>query len=109
MAPSWKLPGNPTPQSPYVYRAIDANGKAITITIDYNNTTRALLDATVVRDAGCLYGTLYVGFGGDGKVESSTKKISVPVGTRSFTAAQLNAVGLTTIEDITGLQITAAA
>lgn len=104
-----KLPGNPPPQSPYVYKAIDANGKAITITIDYNNSTGALIDGTVVRDAGCLYGTLYIGFGSDGSVESSTKKISVPVGTRSFTANQMAAVGLTNISDIKSVQITAAA
>jgi hypothetical protein len=105
---SRRLPGNVTP-NPWEYKAEDYLNRAITITFSWNATTRALTGANVTRDVGCLYGTIYVGFGSDGKVESSTRKISVPEGSRSFTANQLHAANLDTIDDVIGLQITAAA
>lgn len=104
------LPGNPPPVSPYIYKAIDANGLAITIVFAYDNTTRILGNATISRDQGCLYSTIYIGVGGDGAVQSSTRKIPVPQGasSRPFPQGQLNAIGLTIVDDVLGSQITAA-
>jgi hypothetical protein len=104
-----ELPGNPPPVSPYVYQALDYQNLAITITFNYDNTARALGDATIARDQGCLYGTIYIGLGGDGTVLSSTKKIPVQqgVGVRTFAQGQLNAIGLISIDDILSSQITA--
>jgi hypothetical protein len=104
-----RIPGNVT-ANPWEYRAEDYQGNAISITFPWDNTTRALTGATATRDVGCVYDVIYVGFGADGKVESSTRKISLKnfTGSKSFTATQLAAVGLNTIDDILSLQITAA-
>jgi hypothetical protein len=103
------IPGNVTP-NPWVYQALDFAERAITITFPWNASTRALQNATIERDQGCLYSTIYIGFGGDGRVESSSQKIPVQqgVGARTFSAGQLGALGLNTIDDILDSQITAA-
>lgn len=103
------IPGNQTP-NPWVYRAQDAYGKAISISFPWNPADRTLENATIQGDKGCLYTTIYIGFGGDGKVTSSTKKINVPQGSggRQFPASQLASLGLNTIDDILSSQITAA-
>lgn len=96
-----------TQQSPWVYQATDYLNRSLTITVTFNNGTRALSGATVVRDVGCLYSKIYMGVGGDGKPDSTTRKVTVPEGTTPVSQATLNGIGLTTIEDIIALQITA--
>jgi hypothetical protein len=93
--------------SPWVWSAADYLGRTITITSNFNNATRALQASSVVRAAGCLYGHLYIGLGGDGTPDSTTKSFAVPVGTTSITANQMSAKGLNTIDDVLALQITA--
>lgn len=101
--------GNPPPVSPYVYRAADYQGFVISATFDYDNTTRVLLDATLHRDAACVYTHIVVGTGADGKPNSSTRVLNLTgfSGDKAFTAQQLSGVGLNTIDDVLGLQITA--
>lgn len=95
-------------QTPYVWDSgFDANGKGIRITLTFNNATRALSGATIVRDAGCLYRQILVGVGADGRPDSSTRAFNVPFGTTAVTQAQLNARNLTTIEDFLAFQLTA--
>lgn len=103
------IPGNPTP-NPWVYRAEDNANRVIQVSFPWDPTTRALQNATIQADQGCQYTTIYIGFGGDGKVTSSTQKINVPQGgsARTFAAGQLNGMGLNTIDDILHSQITAA-
>lgn len=105
------LPGNPqaTP-NPWLYTARDSTGKAISISFPWDSTTRALQNATIQADQGCMYTTIYIGFGADGQVLSSAKKIPVPqgVGARTFAAGQMSSMGLNTIDDILTSQITAA-
>lgn len=96
-----------TPVSPYTYEAKDYQDAVIRGVFNYDNATRELLSLQAHRDAGCLYTKIVVGFGGDGSVETSTRKVTVPVGDTNITKAQLNSVGLTTIDDILSLQITA--
>jgi hypothetical protein len=58
----------------------------------------------------CLYTKILIGLGGDGTPDSTTRKITVPDGTTVLTPQQLAALaaqGLSTIEDILALQITA--
>ena len=93
--------------SPWLWSAPDYLERAITLTVNFNNATRALQNSTVVRDAGCLYGHVYIGLGADGTPDTTTKSFAVPVGTTTLTANQLGNKGLNTIDDVLALQITA--
>lgn len=110
--PTLDKPGGPV-SSPYVNDSgIDANGRHITVTWAFNNATRNLQSCTVHRDAGCLYTKILVGIGADGTPDSTTHSFNVgnvnnpPDPDKVFNAAQMSAVGLDTIEDVLGLQIT---
>lgn len=94
--------------SPYVYEAGDYQGKVIRITVTFDNATRAITGCTVHRDAGCVYNNIYVGLGGDGTPNSTTKSFkNIPTGDTVIPVSQLVNQGLTVIEDILALQITA--
>lgn len=93
--------------SPWVWTAADANGASITISVDFNASTRALQGATVVRNTGCLYRTILIGLGTDGTPDTAANAFPVPYGTSSLTARQLTRNGLATIDDVLALQITA--
>jgi hypothetical protein len=47
--------------SPWVSPFPDYQGNKITVTVNYNNATRAITGATVVRDAGCVFSKLLIG------------------------------------------------
>lgn len=102
--------GDPV-QSPWVYDSgPDYQGNRLTITVSFNNSTRAVTGAVVHRDAGCVYDHIYIGLGPDGRPNSSTRVFAVPnlEGNRNITAAALNANGINVIEDLFLLgQITA--
>lgn len=82
----------------------DYQGKAITGTVTFNGSN-VLLGGTVIRDAGCVYTKILVG---DPENPSKTINVANLNGSRSFSQAQLNAVGLVNVSDIIGFQITAA-
>ena len=88
--------------SPFIWSATDYLERAITVTFPFDNTTHALADATVVRDAGCLWGTLMIG-----DPNGAVKTFAVPFGTSTVRSQQLKNNGLNTIDDIFALQITA--
>lgn len=95
-------------QSPWVWQAVDfTRVKVIRITVAFDNATRVLSGATVFRDPECLFTKVYIGVGADGAPDSTPRAIPVPAGSHAFTAAQMAAVGLHTIEDILAFQITA--
>lgn len=104
MTASRRPPSGPPP-SPFVYDTADYLDRHLTITINYDNSTRALINATVHRDAGCMYKKIYVGLGADGTPDSTTHVFSVPnlEGDRNITAAGLTAAGLNVIEDVYAL------
>jgi hypothetical protein len=95
--------------NPLVVPIPDNYGKNMTISFAFNDATRALTGATVTRDDGCQWSRLYLGVGPDGTVETSPKLFNLEgiVGARQFTPGQLGAVGLSTIEQVWALQITA--
>jgi hypothetical protein len=97
----------PPMTSPYVQQFQDNFGKFISITVNFNNTTRALSGATVFRDATCQWTHIYIGLGADGTPDTTDKAFTVPAGTSSVSAQQLRQRGLNTIEDVLALQITA--
>jgi hypothetical protein len=103
--------GPPTPAtSPIVWEAPDYQSNVIRITITFNTGTRAITGITVFRDAACVYTKIYVGLGGDGTPDSSTRKVTVPAGTTVLNAGQLSALagaGLATAEDFQAANITA--
>jgi hypothetical protein len=97
--------------SPWVWQALDNEGDAIRITVAFDNATRAITGITVFRDPACAYTKILIGLGTDGKPDSTDKAVSVPSGTTVLTQQQLNQLsnkGLSTIEDVLALQITAA-
>lgn len=97
--------------SPWIWDARDNEGDILRITVSFDNTTRAITGITSFRDSGCLYAKILIGTSADGNPDDTDKIISVPAGTRNLTQNQLNVLanrGLSTIEDILALQITAA-
>lgn len=94
------------PVSPFVYQARDYLDRLLTVTIDYDNNTRAILGGLVVRDPACLYVNVYIGVGVDGRPDSTTHKFNAQSGSHPINAATLAAIGITTIEDILNSQIT---
>jgi hypothetical protein len=88
--------------SPWAWSAADYLGRAITISVAFNDSTRALGTTTVTRDAGCLWGTLIIG-----DPTGTPKTFPVPAGTSTISATKLRNQGLNTIEDVLALQITA--
>lgn len=94
-------------QSPWVWESPDYQSNVIRITVVFDNATRALLSATVFRDAACVYRKLYLGLGSDGAPDTTPHTIPIQAGTTTVTGPQMAAVGLHVIEDITALQVTA--
>jgi len=94
--------------SPYVWDSgADNMGRHLSITIPFNNSTRAIQNGIVVhRDPDCLYTRVVIGFP-DGTAQRTP---SMQAGDTTFTATQFrNATGFTTIDQVLALQITAEA
>ena len=93
--------------SPYVW---DSGGdyldRHITITIPFNNTTKAIQNGIVVhRDTDCVYTRIVIGVPSDSGAQRTAR---VPNGDTTFSANQFrNATGFTTITQVLDLQITA--
>lgn len=111
------------PTSPWLFydSGGDFQGRHITGTATFSGVltgtdptawTNALTGGTVHRDAGCAYTKLIIGpLNPDGSPAAGAKVIDVSglSGDRSFSAAQLAAVGLSTVADIANApQITAS-
>lgn len=97
---------NPPHVSPEVWRFPDYQGNTVTITAFYNNNSRGLSSIEVVRDTDCVYKTLLWGLGDDGIPDNTTKKFPIPVGSFTISKGMLNAVGLSTFEDLMAVQFT---
>jgi hypothetical protein len=95
--------------SPYIWESGDYLSRVIRIVLDYNDQTRAITGATVVRDEGCVYTRIIIGLGPDGTPDSSPKQFDVPAGSTPVTKQQISTVvGVDTVEQFQALQITAA-
>lgn len=95
--------------SPYVWDSgADYLQRHITITIPFNNSTRAVLNGIVVhRDTDCVFTRIVIGVPSD---PGSQRTARVSNGDTTFTANQFrNATGFTTIDQVLSLQITAEA
>ena len=92
--------------SPWTWQAQDYVGLRIDITVVFDNTTHALVSATLHRDTGCQYTKIVIGVPSAG----TSKRITAPAdgaADRTVGAAAMSTQGLNTIEDILALQITA--
>lgn len=94
-------------QSPYVVRFDDYLQRAITITVNFDNATRSIIGAVVVRDTGCLWTHLLIGIGVDGTPDSTPRKVDVPEGTTNVGKQAFTNFGVDTIEQFQAFQITA--
>lgn len=92
------------PTSPFVWSSGgDYLGRQISLTFSYDNSTHALGDLVSQRDSGCVWSRLELGVGGQ------KKTVTVPVGSRTFTPAQIQAAtGFTSIDQVWALNITVA-
>jgi len=96
-----------TPVSPWVWDSEDYVGLVIRITVNWNNSTRALQSAVVHRDDGCQYHTIVFDVPSDAV---KSKRLAAPAdgaGDKTYTANQMKAQGLNTIDDVLAVQITA--
>lgn len=93
--------------SPWVWDSgADYLGRHLSITIPFNDATRAIQNGTVVhRDAGCMFTRIVVGLPSDSGAQRTAR---VPNGDTSATANQFRqATGFTTIDQVLALQVTA--
>lgn len=100
--------GDPLPSPLNYYKSGDYLGRQVWIIINWNTTTRALISAIVHRDTGCLYNKIILDNPNDAQ---KAKPLVLPVdgaGDKTFSAAQMSAQGLNTIDDIITVQVTAS-
>jgi hypothetical protein len=93
--------------SPWVWTAGDYQGLVIRITVNFNDTTRALVNAVVHRDDGCMFTKIVFDIPSDGV---KSKRLPAPLdgqGDRTYSKGQMSAQGLDTFEDVMAVQITA--
>lgn len=100
-------PPPPLMTSPWVWESGDYREKIIRISVGFDPITRLVLSVQVYRDPDCVYGRVYIGLGADGTPNSTINTVPVPIGNTSIGAAPLRRNGLSTIDDILKLQITA--
>jgi hypothetical protein len=93
--------------SPWVSRFADYQGNAITLTVNFNNNNRQVLNASVDRDEGCVYTKILFGRGQDGTPDSTTNFFEIPAGPSSIGRGVLVQHGFDLIEDMQALQVTA--
>jgi hypothetical protein len=99
--------GGPISVSPWTYTGLDYQGRAIAITVPFNTSSRAQQGATLHRDTGCVYHTIVLG---DPNDPTNVKQFACPADGQpdsTATAQQLRNNGLTTIDDVVAVQVTA--
>jgi hypothetical protein len=97
------------PKSPWTYESADYLGRAITFTVNFNEQTLDITSARIDRDPGCMYTKIFLGIGGDGSPNSSTRQFSVGQSTGHPVAqAELAAAGISTFTDLIQVQVTAS-
>lgn len=93
--------------SPWVSRFADYQNNAITLTVHFNNNTRAILNANVTRDAPCVYVKILFGVGPGGVPDETPTQFTIAAGPSSIARPAFLAFGFDKIEDLQTVQITA--
>lgn len=97
------------PISPWTYESADYQGNAITFTVVFDEATLDITSARIDRDPGCMYTKIFLGVGGDGSPNSSTRQFSVGQSTGHIVSpAELNSAGISTFTDLLQVQVTAS-
>jgi hypothetical protein len=94
--------------SPWFNEFADNTGLKVTISVAFNEATRAIQSAVIHRDDGCQWTRIVFD---DPNDDAKAKRLTAPAdgaGDRTYTRQQINSQGLSTIEQAMGLQITAA-
>jgi hypothetical protein len=84
----------------------DYIGRAIRIVVNFDDDTRAIINATVTRDDGCLWTKIVFDVPDDGV---KSRRLPAPVdgaGPRTYTGTQIANQGYNTIEELMTVQIT---
>lgn len=84
----------------------DYLGRAIYITVNFNDATRAITNAVVSRDTGCLWTKIVFDVPGDGV---KSRRLAAPAdgaGSRTYTGTQIANQGYATIDALMTVQIT---
>lgn len=95
------------PSNPWTWNTLDYVQLGIYISITWDAATRALTGATVSRDDGCQYNNILIGV----PTSAQVKTLPAPADGQpdaTYTAKQMSRQGLSTIDDVTALQITAS-
>lgn len=100
------------PFGDYLYDpAANPDAHVIRITVNFDNTTHAIIDASVFRSADCLYTKILLGTGADGTPDSTSRVFNLAgfSGTRTVTGSQMSKppYNISTLEDFQAFQITA--
>lgn len=96
------IPQTPWTPGPFA----DYLGRAIRITVTFNNTTRAITNAVVSRDTGCLWTKIVFDVPGDGV---KSRRLNAPAdgaGPRTYTGTQIANQGYSDIDALMTVQIT---
>jgi hypothetical protein len=102
------MSGGPISTSPWVVEIWDYQHRMISITVPWNTGTRAQQGATLHRDSGCVYNWIILG---DPNDSTNTKAFQCPADGQAdstTSAQQLRNNGLTTIDDVVAVQVTAS-
>lgn len=91
--------------SPWEYACPDYVGLSMGVRIFFDNTTRAITSCVLYRDDGCQFHTFVIGADGSAKVYRLDGPADGTGEVKTYTAAQMARVGLSTIEDVLALQI----
>lgn len=94
------------PRAPYdppnpwnYYSTIDYLDRVMSITVNWNTSTRNITSMVVYREPGCLYSEILLGEEFDPTIARRIPD-TIPEGTTTITANQIRAVGITTIDDL---------
>lgn len=93
--------------SPWIWGSGDYQNRLITITVPFDEATRAIVDGTVVhRDDDCLWS--HIVWDDPSNNQKAKRSPVVPFGDTTLTAQQLRqATTFRTIDDILAVQVTA--
>ena len=90
----------PPTTSPYVYRATDCVGRALSVTFVFDNATREILDALVHREDGCLLDRVLTGVMSDGSPTTLTRQFVVGEGYTQIPPSALRSRSIWTVDDL---------
>jgi hypothetical protein len=99
--------------NPYIWSSgPDIHGNEINIAVSWDAGQRTITGITVHRDPACIFSVILIGLGADGSPNSTDKQVDVSglEGDRVLPAnrlTQLASRGLSTVDNVLALQITA--